>query len=109
MTTSVRFHFDLDGTLVGSSAVLAAALNKVLAVDGLEPLAVDRATAPSADRAAWTGLEEAARSAASMGGIAAMGFYRGVLLKASKLDKGRNPSTEADVRATAGRSNYRTS
>lgn len=43
--------FDLDGTLVDSSGDLTAAVNRILADDGLAPLAVDEVTAMLGDGA----------------------------------------------------------
>ncbi len=48
----------------------------------------------------WDDMEFAARCAVVNGGIAAMGYYRAALAKATKLRESLNPSTEADIQAT---------
>lgn len=49
----------------------------------------------------WPALEQAAIQIAAAGGMAAMGFYRDAWKARRAFNDGKNPSTDADIQATA--------
>jgi fructose-1,6-bisphosphatase/inositol monophosphatase family enzyme len=57
--------------------------------------------APKLSRSDWVAFENAVRSAAIAGGISAMSHFRGALAPAEVITSDVNPSTEADIQATA--------